>query len=318
MTAVMINLIRRFRIAYSIYNFFQKKDLIHNEVLYKKIGLNKKYYSSISSKDFKHINEKILIPAHVPASIYSTGFFNALSAENKESILHFEENGYAIINNFLSGEKTDEVNEIIETLLKTREIKFTNVNKLMFAIHHSNLLRQIGESNALLEILSVLLQGSPLLFQSINFKTGSEQHTHSDSIHMTTFPLGGLLGLWIALDDITPENGPLHYYPGSHKLPYYLNADYDNEGSALFHGSKSYKSYEEMISKKIIEKQLEKKIFYAKKGDALIWHANLFHGGEPHTDKTKTRRSMVFHYFRKESICYHEITQRPALLKHFD
>ena len=58
------------------------------------------------------------------------------------------------------------------------------------------------------------------LFQSINFLTGSEQHTHSDSIHMSTFPLGGMAAAWVALEDITPGNGPLRYYTSSHKLPY--------------------------------------------------------------------------------------------------
>ncbi|GAC1370573.1 MAG: hypothetical protein NVSMB30_09360 [Hymenobacter sp.] len=38
------------------------------------------------------------------------------------------------------------------------------------------------------------------------------------------------------------------------------------------------------------------------------------HGGEPHLDKARTRQSMVFHYFSRAHICYHEITQRPALL----
>ncbi len=59
---------------------------------------------------------------------------------------------------------------------------------------------------------------------------------------------------------------------------------------------------------------MEKQVFTAKKGDLLIWHANLMHGGEPHTNKEKTRKSMVFHYFNENYICYHEITQRPALI----
>jgi ectoine hydroxylase-related dioxygenase (phytanoyl-CoA dioxygenase family) len=80
-------------------------------------------------------------------------------------------------------------------------------------------------------LVAALLGHETTLFQSINFLTGSEQRTHSDSIHMSTFPLGGMAAAWVALEDITPGNRPLHYYPGSHKLPYYLNADYQNEGN---------------------------------------------------------------------------------------
>ena len=80
-------------------------------------------------------------------------------------------------------------------------------------------------------------------------------------------------------------------------------------------GPKSYDAYEKMIEQKIEETPIPKKILRAQPGDVLIWHANLFHGGEPHPNKNKTRKSMVFHYFKEGSICYHEITQRPAILK---
>jgi len=59
---------------------------------------------------------------------------------------------------------------------------------------------------------------------------------------------------------------------------------------------------------------MTKQIFTVRKGDLLVWHTNLFHGGEPHTDKSLTRKSMVFHYFNKNAVCY-QITQRPALIK---
>lgn len=173
----------------------------------------------------------------------------------------------------------------------------------------------MGKDERLIQILSSLINTKAILFQSINFLQGSEQHTHSDSIHMTTFPLGRLVAVWVALEDITVENGPLHYYPGSHKLPYYLNSDYKNEGSKWMIGDKSYEEYEKMIEQKTTESKFKKETFLAKKGDILIWHANLFHGGEPHTNKQKTRKSMVFHYFGEDAICYHEITQRPALMQ---
>jgi ectoine hydroxylase-related dioxygenase (phytanoyl-CoA dioxygenase family) len=132
---------------------------------------------------------------------------------------------------------------------------------------------------------------------------------------MTTFPLGKLIAVWVALEDISMDKGPLHYYPGSHLLPYYLNSDYSNEGNRWLIGDQSYAAYEKMISEKIREAQLKKQVFLANKGDILIWHANLFHGGEPHASQNKTRKSMVFHYFGEDAVCYHEITQRPALME---
>ena len=305
---------RRLKLLYAVYNFFHKRLLIHNVPLLKKYGIAKKYYSPLSSRDFnlpKQEEPKIAISS----AIADTTFFKETSAVNQQSILAFEQNGFLVIRNYLSQERVTLVNNTIADLLATKKIKFRYTNKIMFAIHVSPLLKSIGEDEKLLEFLSRLMDGEAVPFQSINFIMGSEQHTHSDSIHMTTYPLGGLLGAWIALDDITEQNGPLHYYPGSHRLPYYLNADYNNEGSALLLGKHSYREYEEMIKTRIADNGMQKQVFTAQKGDLLIWHANLFHGGEPHLDKSLTRRSMVLHYFNKGAICYHEITQRPALIR---
>lgn len=315
----MIGLMRRTKVLYSIYNFFHRKELYRNELLLKKLGINKKYYSSLSSKDFSGLpGSKPQDIAINKIKLASCEMFKSLNEVSKESLLSFEDNGYAVIKNYLSEEQSDIVNNEIQTLLEEKKLDFKYGNRIMFAIHASKHIWNIGNDERLKEILSVLLGGKALLFQSINFLMGSQQATHSDSIHMTTYPLGGLLGVWIALEDISEDNGPLHYYIGSHKWPYYLNSDYDNEGNSFFIGDKLYKDYEKMIAKKIAERKHDKQKFLAKKGDLLIWHANLFHGGDPHINKDKTRKSMVFHYFNEESICYHEITQRPALIKKFN
>ena len=170
----------------------------------------------------------------------------------------------------------------------------------MFALHHSQLLRDTGKDEKLIELLNVLIDGKAKLFQSINFLSGSEQDTHSDSIHMTTYPLGGLLGVWIALEDIDETNGALHYYPGSQNLPYYLNEEYDNVGTKFLIGDKDYTAYEKMLQEKIATLGLQKEIFRAKKGDVLIWHANLMHGGEAHTDKSKSRKVWFSTISKKE------------------
>ena len=309
----MLNKIRNYKLPYIVYNFFNKKKLEHNIPLYKKYGLNKKYYSSISSKDFVQLPQKERIVDS--GLIEQSTFFKELSDENKASALGFADNGFLVLRNFLKEEKADEINKEIDQLLEAGTIKFRYGGKLMFVIHHSDIIKKIGEDKDFLDFLSILIDGKAKLFQSINFINGSQQKTHSDSIHMTTYPLGGLLGVWIALEDIDETNGALHYIPGSHTLPYFLNSDYDNEGSYFKIGKKSYLAYEDFLAEKVQELGLKKEIFRAKKGDMLIWHANILHGGEPHLDKNKTRKSLVYHYFDENSICYHEVTQRPALFE---
>lgn len=309
----MLQQIRHYKFSYMLYNLFKKSKLKHNIPLYKKYGINKSYFSSISSKDF----------AHLPASdrsvdytqLTETPFFKKLSEENKESALQYDDNGYMILRNFITPETADQINTEIDKLMADGTLKFIYGGKLMFAIHHSQIIKNIGNDKELLDFLSVLLDGKSKLFQSINFINGSQQKTHSDSIHMTTYPLGGLLGVWIALEDVDETNGALHYIPKSHKLPYFLNSDYDNEGTALKIGKKSYRAYETFLEDKVKELGLKKEVFKAKKGDMLIWHANILHGGEPHTDKNRTRKSLVYHFFDENSVCYHEVTQRPALFE---
>ena len=60
---------------------------------------------------------------------------------------------------------------------------------------------------------------------------------------------------------------------------------------------------------------MEKEVFIAKKGDILVWHANLIHGGLPVISPAPTRKSMVIHYYAKDVIKYYEITERPSILK---
>ena len=132
---------------------------------------------------------------------------------------------------------------------------------------------------------------------------------------MTTYPLGYLIAVWIALEDTNENNGPLFYYPGSHRLPYLLNNDYNEKSTALKLGNNNYTDYENAVEEIIQKNQFEKKVFFAKKGDIFIWHANLLHGGLNITDHSLTRKSMVIHYYAKDVIKYHEITERPSLMQ---
>lgn len=311
----MLSFLRRLKLSYATYNVFQRRRLAHNLPIYEKLGLKKQYFSPISSRDFAHLPATAGLPPVPPLAerLAAISAFQALPAASQANLRAFEDNGFAVLPGFFSAEVVNGINQELENLIATKQISLRYRNKFMFAFRQSARIRAAGE-DALRELIAALLGHETKLFQSINFLTGSEQHTHSDSIHMSTFPLGGMAAAWVALEDITLGNGPLHYYPGSHKLPYYLNADYQNEGTTWLIGDKDYSEYERFIESRVTELGLQKQVFLARKGDVFVWHANLMHGGEPHTDKGMTRKSMVLHYFSQAHICYHEISQRPALL----
>ena len=240
--------------------------------------------------------------------------FKKFPTSIQSKISAWSDNGYMILENFVEPDICDKINSEIDRLVESKSLKFNKSNKLMFAYKKSPLISGVAQKKELLDILSFVLDKEVVLFQTINFIAGSEQKAHSDSIHMTTYPLGYLIATWLALEDTTPKNGPLFYYPGSHRLPYLLNADFNEGESELTLGKKDYKDYEEKIEEEIKGKGFSKTEFYAKKGDLFIWHANLLHGGSPIVDKQTTRKSMVMHYYAKDVIKYHEITERPSLL----
>jgi len=311
----MLDVLRRFKISYTLYNFFQKKKLSYNLPLYKKFGLKKKYYSSVSSVDFKGLDnpKNILDEFDSKDVLPKNPAFNNLDDTTQSELLKWSKNGYAILENFFSNDEIDSFNNEIDGLVQSKKATWKNGNKIMFAIHQSPVLHAAGSNKKLTSILDLLLGKKVDLFQSINFLKGSEQRSHSDSIHMTTFPYGNLIAVWVALEDITPDSGPLHYYPGSHKLPYTFNEAYDNIGSKYKLGDKHYSKYEDTIEEIVLKNDFKKEIFLPKKGDILIWHANVLHGGEKMTNPDSSRKSMVFHYYTNDAVCFHEITQRPTL-----
>ena len=307
-----MSLFRKSKILYELYNRFQYRNLEKNLALYKELGLQKKYYSSISDRDFKGIDPGVLrLSSKEVEGIEAR--FEGLDKSVKDQVSSFGEDGYAVIKKFFSEEVVDGINSEIDSMLASGEVSYKYQNKIMFAIHKSELIRNMGADVVLMKVLDFLQKEKTSLFQSINFKTGSNQRTHSDAIHMSTFPRGKMIAVWVALEDMSLENGPLHYYPGSHRLPYVMNEDFGNKSTRWWLGPKEYSDYEDKIEGVIADNNLEKEVFVAKKGDVLIWHANILHGGEQVLDTDSTRKSVVFHYYADRCIAFHEITERPTL-----
>jgi hypothetical protein len=112
-----------------------------------------------------------------------------------------------------------------------------------------------------------------------------------------------MCGVWVALEDVTAQNGPLSYYPGSHKWPVYSNEHTTAHKSDLVRPA-SQSVYLRLWRELVETCHCEKEIFLPKQGQALIWSANLLHGGEPIADPTKTRWSQVTHYFFENCAYY--------------
>jgi ectoine hydroxylase len=307
--------LKKFKPTHWLYNLWHYKQLHHNKAAYKTNQIHKPLFASISSKDFFNKtstawldvgNSQQLVPQHAEFASFAKPIQNGL--------INWSDNGYMILENFFDEATVTNINKAVETIVQKGLIQTTHDNKLPFANKISTPIKNITYTPELLKILNFILGKEVVPFQTLNFIKGSNQKAHSDSIHMTTQPLGYLIAVWIALEDTNPNNGPLFYYKGSHKLPYILNPDFNEESGTFTLGKKEYTHYEAAIENEIKTQQLQPEIFYAKKGDIFIWHANLLHGGLPTIDSNSTRKSMVIHYYAKDVIKYHEISERPSLL----
>jgi ectoine hydroxylase-related dioxygenase (phytanoyl-CoA dioxygenase family) len=155
-------------------------------------------------------------------------------------------------------------------------------------------------------ILRELYGREPLPFQTINFCVGTQQKTHSDTIHFNSMPSGYMCGAWVALEDMDMDNGPLIYYPGSHKLHEVSMQDVGVEAHAS-----EYPHYESFIADLIEREDLQPEYGTIRKGQVLIWSANLLHGGAPQRDESRTRHSQVTHYFFEGCKYYTPMSSKP-------
>ncbi len=154
-------------------------------------------------------------------------------------------------------------------------------------------IRRVALSPRLGPVIGQLLEGEPLICNSLNFERGSQQEFHIDSWYMPPPVEARMVAAWFAIDDVNADNGPLAYYPGSHLIPpYRFSHGRLNEIAAEKPECRVY------LDREIATRGLREVELHAKTGDVFIWHGQLLHGGRPIRDMSRTRSSMVIHYWR--------------------
>jgi ectoine hydroxylase-related dioxygenase (phytanoyl-CoA dioxygenase family) len=233
----------------------------------------------------------------------------------------FERDGYLIVDPGVPLTVLDAISAELDDRFDTSESDGVcrKIGRITDAWKFNTHVKLVATAPKVLALLEDLYGRKPLPFQTINFPTGTEQRVHSDAVHFNSEPAGYMCGVWVALEDIDLDNGPVEYYPGSHKLPEITMEDVDRAGyithsyferfKAAVHdirhihrpGRKyseyAYLSYEAFIGEMIQHMGIEPQYATLKKGQALLWAANLLHGGSPQRDKRRTRLSQVTHFF---------------------
>lgn len=241
----------------------------------------------------------------------------ALSAEQVE---FWERNGYLVLPSFFSADRIARINAAVDEAWDTRaengdrhvvDVYIGTPNERRIYLRDapaearnrpyklndlyltSEVVRDTVLDPRLVAALHQLLDGAPMVCNSLNFEHGSQQDFHFDTWFMPPPVENRLAVSFIALEDIGSHAGPLKYFPGSHLIPAYrfshgqLKAIPDEIPACLNY-----------VRGQVAEAGLKEERFTCKAGDVFFWHAQLFHGGSEIDDLSLTRRSIVTHYWR--------------------
>jgi len=231
----------------------------------------------------------------------------------------FERDGYLVLEKYFAPRQIDRAasattsllderpNEVVvDSLRSGRRSFWAQADKReirSFRFHDLYLMgeeiRELALDPELASILGDLLGEPAVLCNSLSLRKGTSQTIHIDSLYMTPRTPHALVTAWIAFEDVHPDAGPLVYYPGSHRIPLYRF----NDGT--HHAAPDEEvDWFDYIDVQIRLRGIRERRFLARKGDVIIWHSDLVHGGSPIRDIGRTRASMVCHYFG-ESDCRH-------------
>jgi ectoine hydroxylase-related dioxygenase (phytanoyl-CoA dioxygenase family) len=241
--------------------------------------------------------------------------FGDLDADLQQGLRAWPETGYLVAEGFFDREAVAAANEEIDRLAAAGTIHQHHLDPRFMNVHHeSGAVRRLAADPRALELMELILGRSAGLFQTIYFRQGSQQEAHSDAFHMMTEPPGFLVGMWVALEDIDEGSGPVFYVPGSHRFPYVMTEDLGVPDPPPLQIADKGDAYVRRMRELVAAAEGGPEKFTASAGDVLFWHHNLTHGGSAVTRPGATRRSLVGHYFARDVLCYHEVTERAALM----
>ncbi len=115
--------VKRSKALYELYNFFHYNQLKYQLPLYRRFGLKKRYFETLSSKDFPEdslMDHPWLDIEDSLVALPNHPVFLKLSDEIQTAILNWSTNGYAVLKGFISEEKVIMINELLEKLMKDK------------------------------------------------------------------------------------------------------------------------------------------------------------------------------------------------------
>ena len=239
----------------------------------------------------------------------------AVSAAEADTLAAWIDHGFAILPGAVAPEVIDRLNADVEQAWARLdpavqvevggaysplrpELRGPRAKLVDFYVH-SQAAREAAFAAPIRRFLRMVFEREILLFQSLSFEYGSEQEIHQDTAYVVVVPPMEFAAAWIALEDIQPSSGELAYYPGSHRLEEFLFSSGSRNWNRQRDGLEAKARYEAHLHDAARARGLRLETFRPRKGDVLMWSADLAHGGSPVAARegpAPTRRSFVCHY----------------------
>ena len=172
-----------------------------------------------------------------------------LTEEETKIAKEYHENGFVVVPGLFEEALINQVQQDTEKGFdKNTPIKtYRDESRIQDLWMASEAVKKLSCAPSLIGILEMLYGREAIPFQTLNFRVGSQQRAHSDTIHFSSLPARFMCGVWVALEDITPDKGAVFYYPGSHRLPEYNFAHFKPGTKDTSY--EDYKEYEDFIEK---------------------------------------------------------------------
>ncbi|MXV81957.1 phytanoyl-CoA dioxygenase family protein [Candidatus Poribacteria bacterium] len=232
------------------------------------------------------------------------GISGGFSAVTDADIEYFHRNGYLVINDaFSAAEIEDALAGMIHLMdgkcpdfraiqFEPKLVKQKNtlegqerrdaIRKIFGFVDYEPRLNAMAAHAGLHSVLEKMMGDTSELFQDMALvkppRHGSEKPWHQDLAYFNLPMQTTVVGVWIALDEATPENGCLHVIPGS------------NIEGPMIH----FKRRDWQICDTDVPVGRDTMV-PLKPGGCLFWHG-LTHHGSPANQSEQRRRALQLHY----------------------
>ena len=248
-------------------------------------------------------------PIPYPEDLYSfdavaNSISGSFSSVSETEIQYFHDHGYLVINDAFTH---DEIQDALDGMVYLmdgndpdfRAIQFEPklakqkdemdgderrdaIRKIFSFVNHEPRLNALAAHAGLLGVLERIMDDTPVLFQDMALVKpklfGSEKPWHQDCAYFNLEEGTTVVGVWIALDEATAENGCMHIIPGSH-----------NEGPMIHFKRRDWQICDTHVP---IARDT---MVPLQPGGCLFWHG-LLHHGSPVNQSSLRRRALQFHY----------------------